>query len=65
MFSRKTSLSALLLLALVLSAGPAPGAAPPVRKPTPAQIARWVKELGAEAYLRNLLSILKGNYPRA
>ena len=26
---------------------------------------RQVEELGAEAYLRNLLSILKGNYPRA
>ncbi len=23
-----------------------------------------INELGAEAYLRNLLSILKGNYPR-
>jgi hypothetical protein len=26
---------------------------------------RQVEELGAEAYLRNLLSILKGNYPRS
>jgi len=25
---------------------------------------RLIQELGAEAYLRNLLSILKGNYPR-
>ncbi len=25
---------------------------------------RLVEELGAEAYLRNLLSVLKGNYPR-
>jgi hypothetical protein len=24
-----------------------------------------IKELGSEGYLRNLLSILKGNYPRA
>jgi len=24
-----------------------------------------IKELGPEAYLRNLLSILKGNYPRS
>jgi hypothetical protein len=26
--------------------------------------ARLIEELGAEAYLRNLLSVLKGNYPR-
>ncbi|HEU0131234.1 MAG TPA: hypothetical protein VFQ85_09625 [Mycobacteriales bacterium] len=26
---------------------------------------RLVEELGPEAYLRNLLSILRGNYPRA
>jgi hypothetical protein len=25
---------------------------------------RLIEELGAEPYLRNLLSILKGNYPR-
>jgi hypothetical protein len=25
---------------------------------------RLIEELGAEAYLRNLLSVLKGNYPR-
>jgi hypothetical protein len=26
---------------------------------------RLIGELGAEAYLRNLLSVLKGNYPRS
>jgi hypothetical protein len=26
--------------------------------------ANLIKELGAEPYLRNLLSVLKGNYPR-
>jgi len=25
---------------------------------------RLIEELGAEPYLRNLLSVLKGNYPR-
>jgi hypothetical protein len=26
---------------------------------------KQIEELGPEAYLRNLLSILKGNYPKA